>query len=55
MVEVVAVEVGAEAAGVMVILTMGMVVVTMGTAAREAIDGNCLNGPFPPFSSCWSL
>lgn len=42
--------------GVMVILTMGMVVaVTMGTAAEEAIDGNCLNGPFSPFSSRWSL
>ena len=55
MVAVAAVEVEVEAAGVMVILTMGMVVVTMGTAAGEAIDGNCLNGPFPPFSSRWSL
>lgn len=55
MVAAAAVEVVVVGVGGMVILTMGMVAVTMGTAAEEAIDGNCLNGPFFPFSSRWSL
>jgi hypothetical protein len=43
---VAAVAVEVEAVGVMAILTMGMVVVTMATAAGEAIDGNCSDDPF---------
>jgi hypothetical protein len=41
--------VAVEAVVVMVILTMDMVVVTMATAAGEAIDGNCSNDPPFPF------
>ena len=41
--------VAVEAVGGMVILTMDMVVVTMATAAGEAIDGNCSNDPALPF------
>ena len=41
--------VAVEAVGVVVILTMDMVVVTMATAAGEAIGGNCSNDPAFPF------
>ena len=41
--------------GVTVILTMDMVVVTMATAAGEAVEGNCLNDPPLPFPHVWFL
>jgi hypothetical protein len=54
---VVVAAVAVEAAEVTVILTMGLVVVTMVTAAGEATDGNCSNDPFfalvPTIAAPW--